>query len=259
MPAREGKAVDGFVVHEVAADVVVRVERVMPELPVAVDREVERLWQAACRRVAAGGAGGMFNGRVFSADAITPRLVTGHLTEYRRVVAQMERPGLFADLGVRSFAVCGLLCCAGGVVVGRRHRAAIYQAGMWQLAPAGSVDAGAMREDGTVDLRRQLLGELREELGLSSDAVGEPRPLCIVEHPGSHVSDLGLALVTGLSAEAVLAAHRAGGNAEYEQMRVVPETRLAAFLTEAGEGLVPPAREFLVRAGLANRNPDSSR
>ena len=134
--------------------------------------------------------------------------MTGHLTQYRRVVAQMERPELFAELGVRSFAVCGVLCCAGGVVVGRRHRAANYQAGMWQLAPAGSVDAGAVADDGKIDLRRQLLGELEEELGLPPDAVGEPRPLCVVEHPGSHVSDLGLALVTRLSAEEVLAAHR---------------------------------------------------
>ena len=69
------------------------------------------------------------------------------------------------------------------------------------------------------------------------------------------MSDLGLALVTGLSAEAVLAAHRAGGNAEYEQMLVVPEAGLAAFLAEVGEALVPPAREFLMRAGLTNRSP----
>ena len=259
MRVREGKAVDGFVVHEVAPDVVVRVERAMPELPSAVDREVERLWQAASRRVADGGAGRMFNGLVFSADTIAPHLISGHLTEYRRVVAQMERPALFAELGVRSFAVCGVLRCAGGVVVGRRHRAAIYQAGMWQLPPAGSVDAAAVAADGTADLRRQLLRELHEELGLASDAVGEPRPLCVVEHPGSHVSDLGMALVTKLSAKAVLAAHRTHGNGEYEQMRVVAEARLPAFLAEVGEVLVPPAREFLIRAGLANRNPDSSR
>jgi len=259
MPEREGKAVDGFVAHEVAADVVVRIGRAMPELPVAVDREVEHLWRVASQRVAAGGGGRMFNGQVFSADAITPRLITGHLTEYRRAVAQMERPELFAELGVRPFAVCGVLRCAGGVVVGRRHRAANYQAGMWQLAPAGSVDAGAVAEDGTVDLRRQLLDELREELGLPPDAVDVPRPLCIVEHPGSHVSDLGLALVTGLNAETVLAAHRAGGNAEYEQVLVVPKARLAGFLAEVGEALVPSTREFLIRAGLTNRSPDSSR
>ncbi len=259
MPAREGKAVDGFVVHEVAPDVVARVERAMPVLPGVVDREVERLWQAASRRVAAGGAGLMFNGRVFSADAIAPHLISGHLTEYRRVVAQMERPELFAELGVRSFAVCGVLRCAGGVMVGRRHRAAIYQAGMWQLPPSGSVDAAAVAADGIADLRRQLLRELQEELGLSPDAVGEARPLCVVEHPGSHVSDLGMALVTKLSAKAVLAAHRAHGNAEYEQMLVMSEAQLPAFLAKVGGGLVPPAREFLIRAGLTNWNPDSSR
>ena len=43
---------DGFVVHEVAADVVVRVGRAMPELPSVRGSEVERLWQAAS---AAGG------------------------------------------------------------------------------------------------------------------------------------------------------------------------------------------------------------
>src|SRR5690348_4333049 len=126
----------------------------MPDLPAALEREVERLWQAASARVAAGGAGRLFNGRVFSADSITPHLVTGHLTEFRRAVAQMERPELFAELGVRSLAVCGVLQCADGVVVGQRHRAAIYQAGMWQLPPAGSVDAGAVAADGSVDLRR---------------------------------------------------------------------------------------------------------
>jgi hypothetical protein len=251
--------VTGFVVHEVTPDVVVRVARVMPGLPAAVELEVERLWQEARRRVAAGGAGRMFNGRVFSIDDIAPGQITGHLTEYRRVVAQMDQPELFAELRIRSFAVCGVLSCAGGVVVGRRHRAAVYQAGMWQLAPAGSVDAGAVAETGVVDLRHQLLGELQEELGLPPDAVGEPRPLCVVEHPGSHVSDLGVALATGLSAEAVLAAHQADGNAEYEQLIVVPQARLAAFLAEAGEELVPPAREFLIRAGLTTRSPDSSR
>ena len=256
---------DGFVVHEVAADLVVRIGRAMPELPATMDSEVEQLWQAACRRAAAGGAGQLFNGRVCSADTITPHLVTGHLTEYRRVVAQMERPELFAirgpgpatSLGVRPLAVCGVLCCAGGVVVGRRHQGAIYQPGMWQLAPAGSVDAGAVNDDGVADLRRQLLSELREELGLAPDTVNELRPLCIVEHPGSHVSDLGLALTTALTAGAVLAAHRADGNGEYQELRIVPEDQLAAFLAEVGATLVPPAHEFLVRAELTHRRADS--
>ena len=45
-------------------------------------------------------------------------------------------------------------------------------------------------------------------------------------------------------------ASRCPGAQSGEQVLVVPEVRLAAFLDEVGEELVPPAREFLRRAGL---------
>ena len=56
---------DGYVVHKVAPGVVVRIEHTMPDLPPALEREVERLLRSARERVSAGGAGRMFNGRVF--------------------------------------------------------------------------------------------------------------------------------------------------------------------------------------------------
>ena len=145
---------NGFVVHELAAGVRVTVTRRMPDLAASLDAEVETLWRTACARVAAGGAGALFNGRVFSAEVIAPDGITGHLTEFRRIVAQMERPDLFGALGVRPLAVCGVLRCADGVVFGRRHAGAIYQADMWQLPPAGSVDAHAVGTDGMVGLDR---------------------------------------------------------------------------------------------------------
>ena len=244
---------DGFVVHELAADVTVRVTRSMPALPPSVDTAVERLWRAALARVETGGAGRMFNGRVFSADQITPHAITGHITEYRRVVAQLEDPSLFAQLGLRSLAVCGVLCCADGVVFGRRPDAAIYQPGLWQLPPAGSVDSGALRPDGTMNLAAQLLIELAEEVGISPAQVGAPMPLCVVEHPDSHVSDVGMVLSTTLNAQAIHAAHRAIGDGEYRELRIIPPHAVADFVAGIGDRLVPPAREFLFRAGLLNQ------
>ena len=61
------------------------------------------------------GQGDMFNGLVFSADTITPRLISGHLTEYRRVVAQMELPELLRRAG-RAVITQWAGCCTVRVV-----------------------------------------------------------------------------------------------------------------------------------------------
>ena len=109
----------------------------MPPLPARLDAAVERHWTAACAEAP------LFNGRIFSADAITADEITGHWSEYRRTVAQMRDPALVAAIGVRNLAVCGVLCGPDGVAIGRRNPAAAYQAGLWQMPPAGSVDHGA--------------------------------------------------------------------------------------------------------------------
>jgi hypothetical protein len=241
---------DGFVVHPLQASVRVAVAREMPALTASLEAEIDILWDAAQRRMETGGAGRLFNGRVFSIDTITVTEIGGHMTEFRRIVAQMQQPTLFQELGVRPLAVCGVLRCAGGIVIGRRHAGAIYQAGMWQLPPAGSVDAGALRPDGSIDLTGQLLKELAEELGIGAETVSTPQPLCVVEHPGSHVSDLGMVIHTDLDAAAVMAAHQAAGNDEYDPLLVVAEADVSAFVARAGADLVPPALEFLRRVGL---------
>jgi 8-oxo-dGTP pyrophosphatase MutT (NUDIX family) len=244
-----------FTVHPVAPDLEVRVTRDMPPLPSALEARIDRIWTAAAARVEAGGAGALFNGRIFSIDTLTPGRITGHLTEYRRHIAQIEENALFGELGIRSLAACGVLRCADGIVIGRRPDGAIYQPGMWQLCPAGSVDGGALRGDGTMDYQAQLLTELQEELGLDAGSVGPVTPLCLVEHPGSHVTDLGMAVTTPLDARAIQQAHRARGNAEYDPLRIVPIPELAAFISWAGASLVPPAPLFLARAGLLRDQP----
>jgi len=239
-----------IVIHPIHPDLEVRITRPMPTLPAALEARIDALWAAASARVAAGGAGQLFNGRVFSLDTITPDRITGHLTEYRRLVAQVEDHTLFGELGIRSLAASGVLSCPAGVVIGRRPAGAIYQPGMWQLCPAGSVDGGAVRPDGTMDYQGQLRTELQEELGIGPEFLGAITPLCLAEHAGSHVSDLGMAVSTTLSADAILAAHRTGGNGEYDPLRIVPIAELSEFIEWAGDTLVPPAPMFLARAGL---------
>lgn len=227
-----------WVVHPVNPGVVAVITREMPVLPAELDACVSRLWAEAS-------AGhDLFNGRVFSVDAVTPDRVTGHWSEYRRIVAQMQDGTLWRRIGVRNLAVCGVIKGPDGVLAGRRTRAALYQPGMWQLPPAGSVD-GSAAIPGGADLRHALMLELREELGLGPEAVEGFHPLCLVEHPGSGVSDLGVALTTRLTHAELLAAHSAKGNGEYDLLVSAPACRLLDEAAALGGEIAPSVSRFL--------------
>jgi hypothetical protein len=238
----------GWRVHAVDTDLRVRVVREMPPLDAALDAEVSRLWEAAQARM----GGRLFNGRVFCADTVTPALVSGHWTEFRRVVARIDRHDLAEALPVRPLAAGGVIVGDGFVVFGRRPAGAVYQAGEWQLPPAGSLDQGAAGADGWVDPLAQLHAELAEELGMPADAVTDARALCIVEHPGSGVLDLGIAVRTHWDAAAIHAAHAAHGNGEYDPLELVRVADLPAFLARHAGRVTRQAPLFLARAGLVS-------
>ncbi len=157
----------------------------------------------------------------------------------------MAEPRLFPMLGVRALAVCGALCCRDGVVLGRRDAGSVYQPGLWQLPPAGSVDRGADR-GGTADLHAALMAELEEELGLGPDAITAIRPLCLVEHPTGGL-DLGMQLMTGLTGAEILGAHRARGNDEYSELAAVPAMQALNWIAARGGAAVPTVTALLRR------------
>ena len=101
------------------------------------------------------------------------------------------------------------------------------------------------RDEDAVDLRAQLVAELAEELGMPAGSAGGFRPLAAVEHPGSHVVDVGMTLVTDWTATRIAEAHRRSGNAEYEQLVSVARPGLAEQLADWGEAVVPPVRVFI--------------
>jgi hypothetical protein len=235
-----------WTVHEVDPALQVAVQRGLPLLAPSLEREIERLWEAARGRLGAA----LFNGRVFSADWITPHRVAGHFTEFRRIVAQVARPELFAELGLRPLAVNGVIRLRDGILIGRRSLRTAYQAGKWQLPPAGSVDPGAADREGKIDLATQLLKELGEEVGITADRSALGAPICIVEHPGSHVLDIGIPVDVPLDGTAALALHARLGDGEYDPVRVIAEPECSAFLAGLGVDVVPPAWIFLSRLGV---------
>ena len=230
---------DVAAIHPLAKSLRVVATHEAPPLDAALDSAVASIWAAALQQRPT-----LFNGAIFSADSITPELITGHWTEYRRLVAQLHSPDLGAALGVRSLAVTGLLHGPHGVLLGQREHRAIYHAGWWQLPPAGSVDRGAALADSTVDLRLQLLVEARQELGLSPEHIGASTLICAVEHARTHVVDIGLAAEMTLPLTQVEARHRSSRDAEYRTVTLVPLPDLPVWLATY-EQVVPSTPIFL--------------
>ncbi len=217
------------------AEVSLAVDGAMPELPPDLEQQVASIW-AAERALRLD----LFNGRVFCADRITPDRITGHWTEYRRVLAQMRRPALFDRLGIRALAVNGLIECQDGLVLGRRQAGAVYLPGFWQAPPAGNVE---MRNGASaIDLAGQLLAELHEELGLEPAEARDVRAVAAIEHAETHVVDAGFLLRTPLSFKAVEARRVLAGNQEYDALRVVAPDDVPRLLAGADPMLLPSAR-----------------
>ena len=232
-------AVGGWRSIPVAADLRVHTHGTDAPMPASVAASVASIWEEERRRRPA-----LFNGRVFCADTIDHDEIVGHWTEYRRVLAQIRRPSLFEALGIRSLAVNGLIACADGLVLGRRSADAVYLAGCWQAAPAGSVEAEPGDEP---DLDRQVLAELREELGLIPADVMAMRPVLAIEHAATRIVDVGFLLSTHRTFREIGRLHRTAGNAEYDALRLVAPGSVREFLVRDDPMLAPSAR-FLLRS-----------
>ena len=207
-------------VTPLASQVVVRVERAMPKLPPEIENRVASHWNAALATHPM-----LYNGRVFCADVIEAGIISGHWSEYRRVLAQMREPDLYGADFLRPLAVVGLFRTTDGIVIGQRSEHSLYLPGYWQGAPAGNVES----RDGEaqIDLAAQLMAECLEELGVSEAECQIGRCLLACEHPQTHIVDVGMEITTTLDFKTLKERCSRLGNAEYQTLMLIrPDTTL---------------------------------
>jgi hypothetical protein len=179
-----------------------------------LEAEVEAVWRTA---VAESG-GKLFNGVLYSLLAHSPDLVRIERSEYRRYIAGRRRPALAARLGLRPLGVTGFTRCRDGVVLGRRA-ARLELGGLWEPAPAGTLDR--------LDARALVLAEIGEELGLRPEQVSAATPRWLHEDRGGGF-DLVYAVSLDVAADELRTAWSAGGTDEYADIAVVPWTAFRA-------------------------------
>ena len=233
-------------VHDLSPNVAVIAEGPAPPLPASLEAEVAAIWE----REKAGRPDGLFDGRIFSVAASARERISGCFVPYRRLIAERANPKLFAGLQVRPLAVSGLLVSADGVVFGRRAAGLTEDAGRWELVPSGGVAPECADASGRVDIRRQILAELAEEVGLDANDVSVSGPFCAVEDGDSHGVDIGIALAIPLSGNEVRACHARRGSLEYSEIAVVAQSAIPGFAASLGPELVAVSRALLVQKGL---------
>lgn len=226
-------------VRPVTADLRVEVDGDPHPLPVEIEAEVDRIWEAE-RALSPQ----LFDGPLFSISVADGDQIRGTMTGYRRFVAQRRRPALAAQLAVRPLGVTGLHRCRDGVVFCRRAGDVEMDAERWELSASGSVDGRLRTSDGAIDLAAQILEELAQETGVEAAAIpAPPTPFACVDDDQSLVTDIGMLIVSDLAEADILARFDRRETREYEAVAVVPQRRLEAFAAEID--LAPVSRALL--------------
>lgn len=218
----------------------VRLGEPPPPLSAGLRAEIDALW---CQEQARRGSG-LFDGQIFSVREMAPPELTGNFVPYRVWLAQRRRPDLFEALRLRPLAVSGLLCCADGIVFGRRGSLTTDHPAQWELVPSGGIEPGCV-SGRRVEPLRQILSEAKEEIGLAEDEVATLGMFGLIEDLTSHVIDLGIALASPCSAAILCERHRTRGSDEYTALSVVAESDLAGYIASPGSSLIPVSAELL--------------
>lgn len=190
-------------------------------LPIALQMRVDRAWNEARDQNATLFDGGVFSHHRVDLDSEGRVIrVEGRIVPYSRYLACRVDRDLGDEVGLWVMGVTGLLLCLEGAVAGRRSRTATG-AGELELAPAGTIGRSDVRE-GAIDVRRCILAELDEELGLAVADLSEmPEPFALVEDEAARVADVALWIRSRLPFDQIAAIHRQQPGREYDQLRLV--------------------------------------
>jgi hypothetical protein len=197
----------------------------------------------------------LFNGPVLSLTGIDGGVVHARRDSYQRLAVQGEAPELVAPPVVQ-VSVTGLVTArddAGRrhVLVGQRSDATRIYGSQWELGPAGGLEpppASARSLDG-LDVFRQLVEEMREEVGLPADP--DPGPVVALALDATAMScDAVMLIELARPLEEVIAHTEAGARRgwEYRTTRWVPTDLFGAFVR--AERCIPPTAAL---SGLVER------
>lgn len=187
----------------------------------------------------------LFNGTFLSATKCSNLTISAIMVEYKYYLAKLIDPILFGHLQIVPIAVSGILECKDGFVFGKRSRTVIQDSGKWELTPSGGIDCTNFTLGKPIDFKSQLLIELKEELGINSDAISDIKTFCYVFDPVSSVLDIGIWMKCSLDAKTIEARYEKLLLKEYDELSFVRKDCLERFFKHNSSQLVGISQELL--------------
>lgn len=219
-----------------------RLDEAALKLPVELRDRVDELWEHERRERPE-----LVDGTILAVRSVEAGLVHAQPCPYRLFVARERDAVVRRALGLYPIGVSGILILArpegSGVVLGRRAVGVTEYGGAWELVPSGGLDPRRVGADGVVDVLGCLLDELEEEVGLSRTAVGDTRPIGLVQDVAQEGYDVCIALLADEGDLADLP--------EYDEVVVLSPAEAAELLSTKTEPVVPTSPVILAAAERA--------
>ena len=143
---------------------------------------VDTIWRRALRSSSL-----LHDGRMLTVSNVTARGIVVSPVAYRYWFAQFT---VGVPLGIRPFAITGVLRLAEGYLMGRRSHALLEDGGLWEFAPSGGVQALSDETSRVIEPHIQVVVEAQEELNIEANELGAGEPFAIVENEATRVVDL---------------------------------------------------------------------
>lgn len=191
--------------------------------------------------------GNIFNGKILSAIDYSCDEIRAEVIDYKYFLAKKYNLNLFRPLKILPIAVSGLLKCKDGVVFGRRSSSVTQDAGKWELAPSGGIDCVNLKPNMSVDYRKQLLIELKEEIGVGFESIVNMQTFCFIVDDVDLVLDIGISLCCNLEAAEITNLFSKIKKPEYDELLFIRTGEVGSFLSKTGEQLVDISRLLLQR------------
>lgn len=150
-------------------------------LDAAVREKIELIWEEESKKH----NGTLFNGQILSHIGSTPEHLAGEYVEYKHYLAQALCEELRPVLNIQPVGLTVFVTDGTHVLIGERSSEVATHQHLFELVPSGGVDA-AYFHNGTIDMEKLVLHELKEESGIDAKSVETLRATHLVHDPATN-------------------------------------------------------------------------